>query len=445
MKNRAIVSLGLSVFVFGGATVGCTSGQGRVASASSQDPSRVTKQANAQAAKAAKDLARGNMASAIARAESAVQLRPYVAAFRMLLGQSYLKAGRFTSARTAFADAIVLEPGNGKAALNLALAEIGVGDWTAARRTLDANAAIIPASDRGLAMALAGDPASAVELLGSAARMPDADAKTRQNFGLSLALAGRWQEAKAVVAVDVAPDQVDARLRDWAAFAQPQSASQQVAALLGVTPVADPGQPVALALYAKAGEPALASADAAPIDSYMPGKPGESQASAQAAIVPAAAAEPAPQLASAAPAVRFAARAETIQPLPGGERARAAAPSRRIVATVKQVPPAAPTARAMAKGNFFVQLGAYDNAAVAKDAWVRATRSYAAFRNHNPSGMGITSRGSSFYRLSVGGFAQADAKAMCASYKAHGGTCFVRAGAGDQVAVWARGPKLASR
>ena len=45
-----------------------------------------------------------------------------------------------------------------------------------------------------------------------------------QNLALSLALAGRWQEAKTVVAVDVAPDEVDERIMQWAAFARPQSA-----------------------------------------------------------------------------------------------------------------------------------------------------------------------------------------------------------------------------
>ena len=57
----------------------------------------------------------------------------------------------------------------------------------------------------------------------------------------------------------------------------------------------------------------------------------------------------------------------------------------------------------------------------------------------------------SFYRLSVGGFARGDADAMCRRYRATGGVCFVRAGAGDQVAQWLRpggdrgGVQLASR
>ena len=212
-------------------------------------------------------------------AEAAVGLRPQVASYRMLLGQSYLKAGRFGSAREAFADAMTLEPGNGKAALNLALAEIATGDWAGARKTLDAHTDIIAVSDRGLAMALAGDPAGAVDVLIAATRSPEADAKTRQNLALSLALAGRWRDARSVVAVDVAPGEVDKRILQWAAFARPTSASDQVAALLGVTPVQDPGQPVALALNAPVA-PAVAVAKA--IDAFMPKAPVETEAAVPA-------------------------------------------------------------------------------------------------------------------------------------------------------------------
>ena len=73
-------------------------------------------------------------------------------------------------------------------------------------------------------------------------------------------------------------------------------------------------------------------------------------------------------------------------------------------------------------------------------------RSNASFAGQTPSGMSITSKAGSFYRLSVGGFARSEAITLCQNYKAKGGTCFVRAHAGDQVAVWARpGGQLASR
>ncbi|MEI9851593.1 MAG: tetratricopeptide repeat protein [Sphingomonas sp.] len=53
--------------------------------------------------------------------------------------------GRFVSARQAFTDALSLDPGNGRVALNLALTEIAAGDWSGARNTLETHANTIPA------------------------------------------------------------------------------------------------------------------------------------------------------------------------------------------------------------------------------------------------------------------------------------------------------------
>ncbi|MFX8304973.1 tetratricopeptide repeat protein, partial [Acinetobacter baumannii] len=89
---------------------------------------------------------------AIRHAEAAVGDQPQVAAYRLLLGQSYLKGGRFASARDVFADVLSLDDSNGKVALNLALAQIATGDWAGARKTLDTHAATIPVADRGLAI-----------------------------------------------------------------------------------------------------------------------------------------------------------------------------------------------------------------------------------------------------------------------------------------------------
>lgn len=435
MKTRSAMTfgpltLGLSVLMFGGAIATAT-----IAAASARAESQAEKRGASEARAARGALAGGKAELAIRHAEAAVGFQPRVAAYRMTLGQSYLKAGRFSSARDAFADALTLDDGNGTAALDAALMQIATGDWAGARRTLDAHAAIVPVGDRGLALALAGDPATAVDLLGSAARAPDADAKTRQNFALSLALAGRWREAQTVVAMDVAPADVPKRMLEWSTFSRPSAASDQVATLLGVTPVADPGLPVALALggaASRAGAPALAAADA-PIDKYMPG-----QAAAVAPVQVAAAAPVGPVVAG----IVFGPRSAVVQALPvpvdhhAPVRREASAPIRAATATAP---------RAVASGNFYVQVGAYRNAGVARDAWGRVSRRYAAFAGHAPHGMSIVSGGASFYRLSVGGFARVDAVAMCRRYRIAGGTCFVRAGAGDQVAMWARGRELASR
>lgn len=469
MKTRSAttfgpLTLGLSALLLGGAAIGVV-GAG-IATADSREQSRAEQRAGVEAAVAQKWLRSGRSDLAVSHAEAAVAAQPQAAAYRMLLGQSYLKGGRFASARDAFADALTLDETDGRAALHFALAQIATGDWAGARKTVDAHADTIGIADRGLAIALAGDPAAAVELLGPAARTPEADAKLRQNLALSLALAGRWQDAKTVVAVDLAPDQVDKRIMEWAAFSRPRSASDQVAALLGVTPALDPGLPVALALNGavQAGGPAVAAAD--PIDAYMPGKPADTPAMAQAEPVPAPAVAAAvadipasdasppaarPVVAVASSSVVFAERREVVQPipaaLPDARRVRTDVVTRAVKVRLPVAPVAVPSApvaqQASVKGSFFVQLGAYENAGVARDAWTRASRSFAG---QTPQGMRITTRAGTFYRLSVGGFARGDAVSLCSAYRARGGACFVRAGAGDQIASWvAKRRELASR
>ncbi|MBX9813904.1 MAG: SPOR domain-containing protein, partial [Sphingomonas sp.] len=173
-----------------------------------------------------------------------------------------------------------------------------------------------------------------------------------------------------------------------------------------------------------------------------------------AAPVAIAAVEPAPtpiaEVEGARPAIVFAAPQEVVQPLPtrASRRALAAkAPGKPAVAPVAaRVEPEQVAAKAPASGNFYLQLGAYPSAAVARDGWLRATRRFAGFGGHTPSGMAFKSAAGSFYRLSLGGFARADAVALCNAYRAKGGNCFVRQGAGDQVAAWVKsGRELAAR
>src|SRR5258706_10679544 len=133
MKTRAVVTLGLSALVLGGALTGVTSQHGSFAFADSRGESNDEKQAAKEADKARKALSNGRSGAAILSAEAAVALRPQVASYRALLGQSYLKAGRFGSAREAFADAMTLDPGNAQAALKPVLAPIPTGDWAGAR------------------------------------------------------------------------------------------------------------------------------------------------------------------------------------------------------------------------------------------------------------------------------------------------------------------------
>ncbi|MGN6376161.1 MAG: tetratricopeptide repeat protein, partial [Sphingomonas sp.] len=362
MKSKGLTT-GLSALALCVALGGVYHG---VALAGSQSSAVDDRAAALDVTKAKKALANRNGEEAVRWAEAAVELRPQVADYRAVLGQAYLLAGRFASARTTFNDALTLSPGDGKVALNLALAQIAEGDYAGAHQTLDSNSGSIPVSDRGLAMALAGDPSGAVNLLLPVARQPGADAKLRQNLALSLALAGRWQDSRLVAGMDLSPTDTDKRMTEWASFAHPASRYDQVAALLGVTPAADPGQPVALAL--NASTPVVAT-PAAPVEAYLPKAPAEVAVSAPA--VEAGSSVPAPVAAPAVTSIVFGPRAEVVQPLPvqpvvGSKAPLIKAPKTAIKAAAFVKPMAAPTTPGAAKvsvgkGNFYVQLGAYDS------------------------------------------------------------------------------------
>lgn len=447
MKTRAIATLGASALVLAITLAGNAVVTGALALAGAPDAGVLAKQAAADAGHARQALDKGKPAVAVRLAEAAVQAAPQDQSYRALLGQVYLQAGRFQSARDAFADALTLSPNDGRSALGLALAQIGSGDWEGARKTLDAHAEVIAIADRGLAVALAGDPGTAVDLLIPAARAPEATAKVRQNLALALALAGRWQESRAVAAVDVPANDLDKRMQSWAAFARPVGAADQVASLLGVVPVADKGQPVALALAAPVMAKPVEVAAAKPAEEAAPA-PVATPVADVAAAQPVVAAQPAPAD-TPRPSVVFGERKEVVQPLPAiaspavVAKAKAATPPVKPARVLAVAATVAPTPRA--KGNFYIQLGAYENAAVARDGWARAVRRFAGFAAQAPSGMAYKNGAATFYRLSVGGFARADAVSLCSQYRAKGGACFVREGAGDQAAAWTGAKQLAAR
>jgi Flp pilus assembly protein TadD len=431
MASHGKIKIGLSALALAGLSVGGFATQGLTSAFAAAGTN--AKKAESEAKIARKAIAKRKGELAVAHAELAVANDPMNADYRALLGQAYLLAGRFTSAAEALNDALALNPEDGKVALNLTLAKIAQGDWAGARTTLQTHADQIPASDRGLAFALAGDPVTAVEILSPAARDSSATAKTRQNLALSLALAGRWKEATEIAAMDVAPDQLQARVTQWAAFARPTNAYDQVASLLGVTAVQDAGQPAQLALAQQPGVAIAAvapvqSAQAAqdkPLDAYMPGP-----ATQIADVVVEVPNDPQPepeQVAGTGAQVVFGAREEVSQSAP--------AP---VAAPVREAAVRAATASRASRGAYFVQLGAYANANGARDGWARHQRRVATLSEATPQSARVKTRAGTFYRLSVGGYARSDAEALCRQVKASGGACFVRQQAGDMVAAWAR-------
>ncbi len=446
MNARRFLTIGVSALVLGAPVVGGPSLIGGLAAASdavAQDAKRAAKEAQA----ARKALKGDNPQKAVTHAEAAVAFDPKNGEYRQLLGETYLRAGRFVSAAQALNEALSLDPANGRTALNLALAQIAVGEWSTARQTLETHANTIPASDRGLAIALAGDPATAVTLLTDAARQPGADAKTRQNLALSFALAGQWQQARAVAGVDLSPDKLDARLMQWASFSRPQNAYDQVASLLGVTPVADRGQPEQLALARSMTTAVAAQQVADPIENYMP----DTGIATAAAATPATAVDTAMTGAEIAPAIAapgsaqvvFGPRREVVQALPARAVRAVATPAAARAELGARKPLAIAVKTPVdefkpGKGSWFVQLGAYDSVGVAQDAWGRAVKRTPALKGMTPSNASVSTSAGSFQRLAVGGFDRTGADTLCRKVRAGGGNCFVRSGAGDKTASWAR-------
>lgn len=373
--------------------------------------------------------------TAISFAERAVTKTPNDAGFRALLGNAYFAGGRFQSAEAAYRDSLTLYSNQPRVVLKLALVEIALGKPNEALSFLQAAKDVLDPSDYGLAVALAGHSAEAIPALEAAARDPNADSRVRQNLALGYALAGDWNNARAVASQDVPADQVDGRIHQWMQLANPKRASDQVAALIGVTPSAiDPGEPVQLALNKTDTRLAEAVPAPSPVPAAAPA-PAPQAAPAQVAEVTLAA-QPSVQVAEATPSPVVA----DIAPAPAPTLARVPRPAAKAPATK-------PTSRGMlrqasaARGNSraVVQLGSFSNPKSVLAAWNAASHRFGTLRNYSPMSARFSSAKGTFYRLSVHGFGSTnEALALCSTLRHSGGACFVRSVAGDapvQIAI----------
>jgi hypothetical protein len=459
MKTSLVLRVAASTAVIGITMVSCKPAAVRPASASAVAPKSEAGAAKLYA-QAQAQVQQGNFAEALALAERMVELAPRDSGYRMLLADLYLKSGRFVSAEAAFGDVLVLDPANSRAGLTRALTMIGQGKNGEAMIELDRLSATASPADVGLAFALAGQPQRAIEMLEPAARAPEANGRVRQNLALAYALSGDWQKARIVAAQDLSPAELGKRLQNWASLANPAAPSTQVAAVLGVSPVEDAGQPTRLALVTAAPQQAYAEAEvaapaaAAPVQTAAAvpvaiGGPVETVSEVQteafayqppehadafsapvdsdSAEVPVAPAE----------ATRFAAAVNSLVEAP--------VEAERPVAQVAKAPllaftPVKATAkpRVKAAGRYVVQIGAYRNARQVEQAWARAHRNY-GFADNQPLSTTVSIPGKgTFHRLAVAGFAgPIDAARLCQSIRGKGGACFVRATAGDAPVRWA--------
>ena len=428
MNQPLRVSSAASLVVLGSIIAGCAAPQARIGSAShvggkaDQDIGLATR---AMAA-----LNSNNIPLAIDFAQRAVAKTPADATFRALLGNAYFAGGRFRSAEQAYRDSLTLNPAQAQIILKLALVQIAQGKDGEAIGILNAERGALEPSDYGLALALAGHPAEAIAILEPVARGAGADATVRQNLALAHALAGDWDEARTIAAQDVPAGQLDARIQQWMQLAKPAHASDQVAALVGVTPAAsDAGQPLQLALSegetqqartVPAPAPRLAAQAPVAVEAVAT-LPAPAPVPVQAAVPPAPP-PPRPTLATTAANAYSQARSVVASFLP------------HVRPTPRKAMHAGATLQAVRRGNStaVVQLGAYGSPQRVLTAWTGAAHRYGALKAYLPMSARFASPKGTFYRLSVRGFNNVgQANALCTSLRREGASCFVRNVAGD--------------
>ena len=173
-----------------------------------------------------------------ALAELAVALQPQRPTIARCSARPICSPAGSARRSTALDDSLSLSPGDGKVALNLALAQIADGDWQGARRTLDSNSGVDP-GQRPRPRARAGRRSGRARSTDAADRAPAR--RRRQDCARTSRSAWRWPAAgrkpRSSPAMDLSPTEADKRIVQWAAFARPTGRADQVASLLGVSPV----------------------------------------------------------------------------------------------------------------------------------------------------------------------------------------------------------------
>jgi D-alanyl-D-alanine carboxypeptidase len=432
MNNKLIVKLAISTaFV---AVPGLGFAQMSVSAASPEKAAQQqAKKAFAAAKKAEKLFAKGKIDKALAYAEAAVQGEMRNTEYRALLARIYMKQGRFVAAERTLMDVMELGQSDPRTVISLALARTAQGKVDSAIALVDANRAILPASDYGLALALAGDNKRAIDVLVDAIRSNNATARTRQNLALAYAFDGRWREAQVMAVQDMPQTIVDKRIVEWAQYSRPGAYQLRVAGLLGVKVSPDAGQPVRLALNAEAPSDTQMAAAAVPAETLAAvAAPVTELAAIGPAPVDIAPVEEAPVAVAAAPVFE----APLIKaPQAPAKAAAAPAPAKAPVKLALADTAAAPAAKSVS-GTHLVQLGAFSSNTNAQQAWNQYVKKYGVLQGFDSASSSVTVNGKKLVRLAAMGFGnKASADAACRAIKAKGGDCVVRSIGGEPAQV----------
>ncbi len=425
MNKTLFFKLAITTAFIAVPSVGCT--QMGVSSASATvSVEAQAKKSLAWAQKSEKLLAKGQVDKALTYAEAAVEGDLRNVDHRALLARIYMQQGRFVAAERTLMDVVELGQADPRTIVSLALAKTAQGKVESAISLVDAHRAILPASDYGLALALAGDNKRAVDVLVDAIRSNNATSRTRQNLALAYALDNRWREAQVMASQDMPQTVVDQRIVQWAQFARPGAYEVRVAGLLGVKAQADSGQPVRLALNAASTDAQMAAVAAPETVSVAMAEPMAELAAIGAAPVDFNFGAEADVKVAAAPAFE----APLIKAPEGPSKSADAtvkAPVKLALADTQSVG----TAKSVS-GTHLVQLGAYSTPSNAKSAWGKLQSKYGVLQGFNSASSSVTVNGKKLTRLAASGFGnKASADAACRAIKAKGGDCIVRSTSGE--------------
>ncbi len=437
MNSNFVVKLALTTAFVAVPTVGCTSlGVSSTAKVSAAKAGQA--KAFGWAKKAEQMLATGKTDRALTFAELAVEADMQNREYRALLARIYMAQGRFASAERTLTDVMELGQVDPRTVVSLALTRIAQSNVDSAIALIEANRTIVPASDYGLTLALAGQPKLAVEVLTEAIRNDNSSARTRQNLALAYALDGRWREARMMAVQDMSQDKVNERIAEWAQYARPNAYQMRVAGLLNVTPREDSGQPVRLALNFSPAVLASVQPEAA--------APG---IAAPVPVVELAATGPAP----VADSVGFAAVENSIKVVDVAPSVINEAPLIKAQTSASKAAVSEPVKLALADvpakvaGTHVVQLGAFSSRAAADKAWSKYSKRYGVLQGFAPASSSVTVNGKALVRLAASGFGNATtANAACKQIKSLGGVCLVKNSGGQPVRFAAsRGRRVAAR
>lgn len=441
-KDKSISMIGLSVGTAMAAALlsGCAGGP--------------APQAHVSASAAQQAQAKGKHDKAIAHAEAAVAADPNNAAYRTVLGSTYLDAGRFASAATSFEGAMALGDNSSRTALSLSLALIGQARYAEAAALLNDWEASIAPADLGLALALSGQPERGIHILTNQIRGGNNTVKARQNLAYAYAVAGRWREARVMASQDLPADQVGARMAEWAEMTHADAYQQRIADLLQVpSSVYDGGQPAHLALVTQPGMQQFASeahasaaseTELAAVESH----PEEAPIVAMVEAAPASNMIAIPARASQLPGVGQPSldisHGDSAAPAPGrADFARnftapvaasvkhdtkafsatsgtQAAPARKAIAAA---PTRASNAAVSADGSHLVQLGSFSSEQGARRAWGIYLRRHPELAGHEMVITEAVVSGKRYWRVSAGGFDMASSRSTCSNMRAGGESC----------------------